>query len=151
MKVKECTVPDFFKGKNTFEVPVFQRRYAWKEKHFRMLWDDILTVADGVKKRHFMGTVIFEPFKKGSGIFVIDGQQRLATFTILLKALECAAKDNGLGAKPPIPKMLSINRRGRFLPSLPDRGAFEHLLGNPALLKRSALSIADDERLLSDC
>ncbi len=84
-------------------VPLFQRPYVWsREEQWEPLWDDISNLADRVLVAapdkpiagHFLGTVVLEQASHRSGSIprreVIDGQQRLTTLQILLKATEHA-------------------------------------------------------------
>lgn len=68
-----------------FEIPDYQRGYAWGERQIQDLIDDLSRcIRSG--QPHFTGTIVASP--KGSGVFdVIDGQQRLTTTTLLLKAI----------------------------------------------------------------
>lgn len=82
-----------FQDKNAdFLIPDYQRPYAWEEKECRTLWDDIFSFAipngDGTKfdrnSEYFLGPIVtFENDKK---MEVIDGQQRLTTLMLLLRA-----------------------------------------------------------------
>ena len=70
-----------------FQVPKYQRKYDWeKEKEVSRLIEDIF---DNLGQMYFMGTLIFCPTipTNESSIELIDGQQRLATFAIFIRAL----------------------------------------------------------------
>ena len=78
-------------GNHIFDIPVFQRNYAWERKNLEDLWEDIYYMDPS--KKHYFGTVLL----KDSGetaqaaldtlkrFDVIDGQQRLTTVSILLR------------------------------------------------------------------
>jgi uncharacterized protein with ParB-like and HNH nuclease domain len=136
MEVKECTIEDLLNARRAFVVPPFQRRYAWKELNFKMLWDDILAVADGARKRHFMGTVIFEATGNGAPSLVIDGQQRLTTYMVMLKVMHVLSLEFGKDKTARLRSLLWIKGNSRFKPSLPDKSAFDTLMDNPAMLRR---------------
>ena len=84
-------------------VPLYQRGYAWEEKHIVQLLEDIMDVStDG---HYYIGTLVVYP--REDGFEVIDGQQRLTTLFLLLKYLgvindkeqaalrfDCRAKSN---------------------------------------------------------
>ena len=69
------------------EVPFFQRSYVWNKDNWEELLDDLLEA----KTSHFLGSIIlkaettqsWQPRKN----VIIDGQQRLTTLSILVKAL----------------------------------------------------------------
>lgn len=74
----------------TFEIPFFQRAYVWKKDNWEDLFDDLIRV----NQRHFLGSIILKRITQQNGITlsqshvsVIDGQQRITTLSILLKAI----------------------------------------------------------------
>lgn len=70
---------------NTLVVPLNQREYSWEEEHVRDLLDDFSAAIASHQPVYFLGTIVLT----GGGPFpeVSDGQQRLATTTILLAAI----------------------------------------------------------------
>ena len=61
-------------------VPDFQRDYAWTKKNLELMLNDIKSACK-IKKRYILGPIVI------SGQKVIDGQQRLTSLMIILKAL----------------------------------------------------------------
>lgn len=77
---------DLLGNGKSYEVPPYQRDYSWKEEHWEDLWQDVRAVHEDSELRHYMGSVVFQA--KGEKRFsVIDGQQRLATLTMLVLAV----------------------------------------------------------------
>ena len=74
-----------------FRIPIYQRRYSWKENECRKLLEDISRAADG-KDAYFIGTIVSVgvPVVQGNNpiYMVIDGQQRLTTVMLILSALK---------------------------------------------------------------
>ena len=79
--------------KADYIIPDYQRPYAWDEDSCQTLWDDIFSFAipdnDATKfdtnDEYFLGSIVtFENDRKQKE--VIDGQQRLTTFMLLLRA-----------------------------------------------------------------
>lgn len=136
--VKETTLGALLK-KYTFAVPAFQRRYAWRERNFTQLWEDIETVLEGQRKRHFMCTVVFQR-NKGARLTVIDGQQRLITFTIVLKVLYDISLRSTQTQGLPIKGIFSKKVKQFIEPSLHDRAALSSLLDDRRLLDKSVES-----------
>ncbi len=69
-------------------VPDYQREYVWTDKEVQQLLDDIDEQIDGGSGReYFIGTIIVAPTAEKNHYEVIDGQQRLTTFFLLLLAL----------------------------------------------------------------
>jgi uncharacterized protein with ParB-like and HNH nuclease domain len=75
-------------------VPDYQREYVWTEKEVRQLLDDINEQVDGDSHgEYFIGTIIVAPTAQNDYWDVIDGQQRLTTFFLLLCALRNLLKN----------------------------------------------------------
>ncbi len=83
------------KNKRVFKVPVYQRNYDWSNVQCEKLYSDIIK-ANKNDRQHFTGTIVYiEDVNGGSGlneVLIIDGQQRITTIYILLKALYDASK-----------------------------------------------------------
>ena len=76
--------------KATYEVPIYQRNFAWEYDEISALVHDIYDAFLGsnidLEKKYYIGTLV--SFNKGNNIFeVIDGQQRLTTINLLLHVL----------------------------------------------------------------
>ncbi len=73
-----------------YSIPNYQRDYAWKDKNFRDLWED-LEEAIGYNKKgytHFIGTMVVAKNKDNKKLYdIIDGQQRTTTIFMLLHVL----------------------------------------------------------------
>jgi hypothetical protein len=71
-----------------YRVPLFQRDYSWEEEHWEDLWQDILTIYEAPESSHYMGAIVLQSSDSSEKTFtVIDGQQRLATLSILAIAV----------------------------------------------------------------
>lgn len=74
---------------NRYVIPRYQRGYAWQKNEVEDFWNDliILVETDEVDE-HFLGLVVTHSDPKDKKTkYVIDGQQRLSTITILLDAI----------------------------------------------------------------
>lgn len=70
-----------------FEIPRYQRGYAWEKQHVRELFDDIKEAIDS-NSSHYIGTVVLSKCASDpKKFFVVDGQQRLTTITLLIAQL----------------------------------------------------------------
>ena len=66
-------------------VPLYQRSYAWEERHVLALLQDIQSAIDKKESEYFLGSIVCTKYE---GFFeVVDGQQRLATVSILIGAI----------------------------------------------------------------
>ena len=96
-----------------YQVPPFQRDYSWKEENWEDLWLDVEELSGEGRSNHYMGSIVL--YQHGVENFtVIDGQQRLATLSLLILAV--------------------IDRIGE----LADSGSEEHENQQRALLLRNA-------------
>ncbi len=68
-----------------FNVPKFQRDYAWDLEQWEELWEDILGL-DKEEDYHYMGYIVLQQ-KSQDEFVIIDGQQRLVTLSIMILAL----------------------------------------------------------------
>jgi Protein of unknown function DUF262/Protein of unknown function (DUF1524) len=68
----------------TYSVPPYQRDYSWRAEHWEDLWEDLMTV-EATKEDHYMGALVLESGERKQ-FRVIDGQQRMATLSILILA-----------------------------------------------------------------
>jgi len=68
----------------SYTVPAYQRDYSWKQEHWEDLWED-LTSAEASLEDHYMGAIVLESGERKQ-FRVIDGQQRMATLSILILA-----------------------------------------------------------------
>lgn len=82
--ISELKVYDLFFGNDKYEIPLYQRAYAWKEKEIEQLIEDIYDIDKNTKK-YYLGSLIVA--KNSHAYEVIDGQQRLTTLFIILKCL----------------------------------------------------------------
>ncbi|WP_251446913.1 DUF262 domain-containing protein [Vermiculatibacterium agrestimuris] len=91
MKIDKGSFINDFINKNLrqYSIPVYQRNYEWSAEQCEKLFEDIIQ-AHEQDRYHFTGSVVYELLKTENKIdyyVVIDGQQRLTTIYILLKAL----------------------------------------------------------------
>ncbi len=73
-----------------YSIPNYQRDYAWKDKNFRDLWEDLEEAIEYNKKGqgHFIGTMVVAKNEDNKKLYdIIDGQQRTTTIFMLLHVL----------------------------------------------------------------
>ena len=84
-----------FDNKRQYQIPVYQRNYDWKKDNCAELYNDVI-LAYNKEKSHFLGTIVQVQKDEEHGIkqfIIIDGQQRLTSIYLLLKALFDLAKE----------------------------------------------------------
>ena len=133
MKADSIHLFDFLgSGKTIFEIPVFQRNYEWGRDQCEQLFKD-LTLAVQNDTDHFIGAIVYvtETGNKMSHIYrIIDGQQRLISLTLLLKALsEADAQDQAeIEEEYLTNKYLADNGHLKFKPVEHDYEAFSSVM-----------------------
>ena len=87
------TLNGLLAGNQIFDIPIYQRNYAWGPKNLEDLWEDLYYLDPS--KKHFFGTVLLmdsgETVQTSLATLnrfdLIDGQQRLTTIVILLREI----------------------------------------------------------------
>lgn len=69
----------------TFVVPAYQRNFEWREKDVARFFEDAAATAEN-RKRHFVGAICFSTTNSQERE-IIDGQQRLTTACLILRAV----------------------------------------------------------------
>lgn len=164
MKPYTRSIIELFDGKKRYLIPLYQRQYAWKvEPQLRLLWEDIarayerLVTDRASLAPHFMGAMVIAQIKtfgkQVQAYEVIDGQQRLTTFQLLLAALRDVAQGHGSSYAGEIQKYL-LNEgimetphveRFKVWPSLMDRRAFAQVIDPSTDLEAIAKRPADED------
>lgn len=127
-------------GSALFDVPVFQRTYAWGSEEIGQLLDDIYGESAKSELPYFLGSIVLAT-REGSealpsGDMVLDGQQRLTTISLLIAALIQRMKENGEdGAEENRTYLFSRRVKGKRSTKLTlqpvDRDSFELLVNDP--------------------
>jgi len=95
MKASEIKFEEFLNKKKTnFIIPVYQRNYDWRDIQCQEFIKDIESLVNRERETHFLGTIVYiknndiDAIEKGiSEYIIIDGQQRITTSMLFLKAL----------------------------------------------------------------
>lgn len=95
--LEECSIYDmYFSNRGVsilYKIPIYQRNYAWEREEINTLIKDVYDSLE--KPVYYIGTLV--TYKRDENIFeVIDGQQRLTTIYIILKALDIDTIPNTL-------------------------------------------------------
>ena len=117
---KKKILNGFIGGNNStqFVIPIYQRNYVWEKKNILQLLEDIekmIPYYDNEDENifHFFGSIVYiDTLHKGSFSewTIIDGQQRLTTLMLLLRAFYVkflyAQDDNTINTRENIAKCL---------------------------------------------
>ncbi len=137
MKATQSTINDFFALTGTvFSIPVYQRNYTWEEENCEKLLQDIVSISQN-KKTHFMGSITYilhwiddeKSLRQLQEFVIIDGQQRVTTIMLLLKAIETKIQNEGI--KKEIDNLLNLSgQKLRLKPIKSDKEAFDLVMQN---------------------
>ncbi len=137
MKATQSTINDFFALTGTiFSIPVYQRNYTWEEENCEKLLQDIVSISQN-KKTHFMGSITYilhliddeKSLRQLQEFVIIDGQQRITTPMLLLKAIETKIQNEEI--KKEIDNLLNLSgQRLRLKPIKSDKEAFDLVMQN---------------------
>ena len=79
-------IKDFFNGR-FFEIPKYQRGYAWEVSNIRDLFDDIKESIES-SSNHYIGTIVLSKAEDDEEKFyIVDGQQRMTTISLIINSL----------------------------------------------------------------
>lgn len=145
MDAQDKTLDRVFLERLQYEIPLYQRRYAWdEEKQWEYLWTDLRALSeaqlDGRKVGpHFLGALIVKRSEGGGDVerlLVVDGQQRLTTLQLVLKAAYDVASE--LSDERSVARLDSLlfndkriaegDDRLKVRPTAPDMPAFRRVL-----------------------
>ena len=100
MKGEAQPLIKFFDGSDKrFIIPLYQRNYDWKEENCEQLFQDLIKLHGSERKSHFFGSIVSSIQSGTEDRFIIDGQQRITTVSLLLIAMVNARKANEIGAE----------------------------------------------------
>ena len=148
MKTKAVSVSRLFKTNVQYNIPLFQRYYVWDgPNQWEPLWSDILqrnsSQEQGNPSSHFTGAIVIQHRNTLAGNVpkydIIDGQQRLTTFQIILCAIRdiCKLKEHKdiesevcryIQNKDEKDELLVGDERYKLIPTERDRDPFKALI-----------------------
>lgn len=112
MKTELLTVSKIF-HESIFRIPDYQRGYSWEKQHLQDFWSDIEQLD--LEKNHYTGVITLESVPESSWTswnddtwiirsrrytpyYVVDGQQRLTTISILIYCIISRCKELGISS-----------------------------------------------------
>jgi uncharacterized protein with ParB-like and HNH nuclease domain len=133
----------FFDGSDKrFIIPLYQRNYDWKEDNCEQLFQDLLKMHHSNRKSHFFGSIVSSIQAGTEDRFIIDGQQRITTVSLLLIAMVNAFKVGDIQAtdcklvdkifkRYLVDEYQEDERKVKLKPIKKDMDAFDALLYKP--------------------
>lgn len=95
LEAHDKLIREIFEGSYQFEIPDYQRPYAWTTEQAGELFDDLVSAMQdaqmsGSASQYFLGSIVLIKNGREPRALVVDGQQRLSTLTMLFAALRVA-------------------------------------------------------------
>ncbi|TLD79796.1 DUF262 domain-containing protein [Helicobacter sp. MIT 05-5293] len=134
MKPSMTNLSAFVGNQNVqFSIPMYQRNYVWERINCEQMLEDIEVLARDTNKTHHFGMITFIQHSKNDAhgnmeFVIVDGQQRITTTMLLLKAIHGETKDAIIKQK--IENMLKDQNKMRLKPIESDRKAYEALMND---------------------
>lgn len=155
----EINLKELLLGEIQVTVPQYQRGYTWKKDKLTSLFNDISAAAEDRDSWHFAGPLITyrntsQSLGERDELYLIDGQQRITTLTLLLWALTSVYIENGEPneAKLLAEEVLLLKRHhvpdsdsnSRYIPGRYDRGHLNNVI--TSVLKKKKFADQLDEQ-----
>lgn len=98
LEAHDKLIREIFEGSYQFEIPDYQRPYAWTTKQATELFDDLYSAmqdarVSGSGSQYFLGSIVLIKNDRDPKSSVVDGQQRLTTLTMLFAVLRTVMPD----------------------------------------------------------
>ena len=92
-KIKELSIQELLSGEDRYEIPLYQRNYAWKRGEIEQLIQDVIDYIpknpnENKDQNYYIGTLIVFENENEKYYEVLDGQQRLTTLVLLVAYLK---------------------------------------------------------------
>ncbi|MBC6961833.1 MAG: DUF262 domain-containing protein [Nitrosomonas sp.] len=169
LEAHDKSIRDIFKDSYQFEIPDYQRPYAWTTEQAGELFDDLISAmqdarVSGATSQYFLGSIVLIKNDREPKSRVVDGQQRLTTLTMLFAVLRTvlpsAADDitdflykKGkaiLGEKNEYRLTAREEDADFFRTNIQEPDGIEQLVSNTAKLEDSRLRYRENATLLLD-
>lgn len=98
LEAHDKLIRKIFEGSYQFEIPDYQRPYAWRTEQATELFDDLYSAMQdardsGASSQYFLGSIVLIKNDRDPKSSVVDGQQRLSTLTMLFAVLRTVMPD----------------------------------------------------------
>lgn len=163
LEAHDKLIREIFEGSYQFEIPDYQRPYAWTTEQAEELFNDLMSAmqdarSNGATSQYFLGSIVLIKNDRDSKAMVVDGQQRLTTLTMLFGALraawEAASYPQGIKSVTPFlyeegDEMLGKATGYRFTAREEDTVFFRQYIQEPGGIEKLVLNTdkLEDSRL----
>lgn len=129
MDLKKTTVRGLFNGNIQFSIPVYQRAYSWQKSNWEVFLEDLLQQVEKENEYSF-GNILLETIKRDQHYEIIDGQQRLTTIVIFMRAIYNALREKNQESEHLEDILYFFKERGKIKlrPILNDTACFDSVI-----------------------
>lgn len=143
-------------------IPIYQRNYDWTEKQCEQLFDDLIQLHNNLKEHkgnyHFFGSIVYKKIEEERKSFhLIDGQQRVVTVSLLLKAIidefdkETCIEKQFIEEELLKNKYIEGDRKIRLRPDGEDRKVYDSIIdGNYSIYENTGSRIVENYKYLKE-
>ena len=124
-----------------FIIPDYQRNYSWDQEKCETLWEDITNFHEDERNNsdeYFLGTIV--TYINKPNIEIIDGQQRITSFFLLLRAfykkLEDMSEDENI-----------IGLKNQIAPCIWDTNPISQKVSDKKKIHIESLVATDEDKL----
>ena len=132
MKADTAGIHDIFRMNTILEIPFFQRKYVWQAEDWQRLLDDVLNIVETEQTEYFMGALIIKAIPRAlhqpEKWELIDGQQRLTTLALLLKAIAMSMDNDDLYERKIKPVLFHPDEKLRIEHNIHDKEIFKEIM-----------------------
>ena len=86
MKYNQQTIGGLFSSKIQFQIPVYQRAYAWDKSNWKTFLEDIQE-SSRHDNNYSYGSILLKTIEQDTKYDIIDGQQRITTLILFMRAM----------------------------------------------------------------
>lgn len=94
LSAEQKNLKSLFSNDERYTIPSYQRHYSWTMEQCKQLYDDVLEAFDSSTDSYFLGNIVLAEGGNDDYPEVVDGQQRLITLWLFLKALSILLPTN---------------------------------------------------------
>lgn len=94
LSAEQKNLKSLFANDNRYIIPYYQRHYSWTMEQCRQLYDDVMDAFDSEAGSYFLGNIVLAEDEHDDRPEVVDGQQRLITLWLFLKAIHILHPQN---------------------------------------------------------
>ena len=94
LSAEQKNLKSLFSNDNRYIIPNYQRHYSWTMEQCQQFYDDVMDAYSSGTDSYFLGNIVLAEDEHDDRPEVVDGQQRLITLWLFLKAIHILQPSN---------------------------------------------------------